>query len=75
MLRNRISGDYFTVNQNMERKKAKDYFMEEKIPREKRDDILLLTDDNHILWALGLRISEYYKVTKETKQILQVIVE
>ena len=75
VLRNRISGDYFTVNQNMERKKAKDYFMEEKIPREKRDDILLLTDDNHILWALGLRISEYYKVTKETKQILQVIVE
>ena len=50
----------------------KSYMIDEKIERELRDRIVLLADGNHILWIVGYRISEYYKITEETKQILQV---
>jgi len=44
----------------------------EKIPREERDKIPLLTDGCHVLWIIGGRISEYYKIDGNTKHILQV---
>ena len=75
VLRNRKTGDYLTINQSMERKTIKDYLIQEKVPREERDSLIFLADENHILWALGLRISENYKVTEDTKQILQVTIE
>lgn len=71
-LRNRKQGDYLTINQQFSRKLLKDYFINEKINQEERDHILLLANDNHILWVIGYRMSEYYKVTKKTKRILQV---
>ena len=74
VLRNRKTGDFLTINKLMSKKKVKDYLIQEKVPRDERDDLLLLTDGSHILWVLGLRISEYYKVTNETKRILQVVI-
>ena len=46
--------------------------IDEKIPRQERDKILLLAEGHHILWIVGYRISEYYKITEHTRQILQV---
>jgi tRNA(Ile)-lysidine synthase len=46
--------------------------IDEKIPKEKRNQIQLLADGHHILWIIGYRISEYYKVTAHTKYVLQV---
>lgn len=48
------------------------YFIDQKIPAGQREQILLLTAENHVLWVIGCRISEYYKVTKTTKRILEV---
>ena len=75
VLRKRLTGDYLTINKNLSQKKLKDYFIQEKIPKDERDNIIVLADNSHILWVLGYRISEYYKITKETKRILQVIVK
>ncbi len=72
VFRIREKGDYFTVHGNRSRKKLKDYMIDEKIPREQRDKIYILAEGNHVLWVPGYRISEYYKVTRETKHILQV---
>ena len=44
----------------------------EKIPREERDRIPLLAIENHVVWLIGYRISEEYKVCKNTKHVLQV---
>lgn len=71
-LRTRQRGDYLTVNKEGGRKLLQDYFVNEKVPKEKRDDVLLLADGSHILWVVGKRISEYYKVTEETKRVLKV---
>ena len=75
MLRNRQTGDYLTINKELSHKKLNDYFIEEKIPKEDRDRVVVLADGSHIIWAMGFRISEYYKVTEETKQILEVSLE
>lgn len=70
-VRNRRTGDYITLKSGG-RKTVKAFMIDEKIPREKRDKILLLAEGSHVLWIVGYRISEYYKVTERTKNILQV---
>lgn len=71
-IRNRRPGDYLQVNGEGGTKKLKDYFIDKKIPREKRCNMAMLADGNHIIWILGDRISERYKVTAMTKNILKV---
>lgn len=72
VVRNRQQGDYLTINTALQKKSLKEYFIQEKIPAEERDRVLVLADGSHILWIPGYRISAYYKVTEETKNILQM---
>ncbi len=69
-VRTRRSGDYITLAGGG-RKSVSRYMIDEKIPRDERDQIRLLAEGSHILWVIGFRISEYYKVTEETTRILQ----
>jgi len=73
-IRTRKAGDFLQINSQGGRKKIKDYFIDMKIPKEERDQILLIADGSHILWILGYgdRISENYKVTDQTKRILSI---
>ena len=70
-VRTRESGDYFLYSGD-KRKLLKRYFIDEKVPEERRDQIPLLTEGNHVLWIIGHRISEYYKITDNTCTILEV---
>lgn len=72
MIRTRQTGDYFTFNAALSKKLLQDYMIDEKIPRQERDNIWLLAEEKHILWAVGYRISTYYKIDADTKYILQV---
>jgi len=71
-LRTRKEGDYLTIDRGLSRKSLQDYMVNEKIPRQVRDQVWLLADGQHILWVIGYRISQAYKVSEETKRILQV---
>ena len=74
-IRTRRTGDFLSIrgaSAEMIHKSIKDYMVTEKIPRQDRDKILLVTEGNHVLWIVGYRISEYYKISKNTKRILQV---
>jgi len=73
-LRTRKTGDYLQINSQGGRKKLKDYFIDLKVPKEERDQVLLVADGSHILWILGYggRISEKYKITDQTKTILSM---
>ena len=75
LLRTRQTGDYLTINQAGNQKKLKEYFINEKIPQEERDRVLLMADGSHVMWVIGHRISDAYKVTPKTKRILQVRAE
>ncbi len=73
-LRGRCPGDYFQAFPDGGRQTVKAYMINEKIPSGKRGRIPILADGSHVLWIIGGRISEAYKVTEETKQILVVTV-
>jgi len=72
VLRTRKTGDYLTINESLSKKTLKKYFIEEKIPKKKRERLYVLAEGSHILWVPGYRISRYYKVEPETQRILQV---
>ena len=69
-LRSRCEGDYLTIDENLSKKKLKDYLIQEKIPKHLRGQYPLVADGSHIMWVIGRRISAYYKITAETKRIL-----
>jgi tRNA(Ile)-lysidine synthase len=71
-LRTRLEGDYLTIDSFNHIKKLKSYFIDNKIPKEDRANILLLADGSHILWVIGHRISNAYKVTERTTRVLKV---
>ncbi|MCC8067349.1 MAG: tRNA lysidine(34) synthetase TilS [Clostridiales bacterium] len=71
-LRTRQTGDYLVVNAQGGTRKLKDYFIDQKIPRSRRDQVLLLADGSHILWVVGYRISEAAKVTEATETVVRI---
>ena len=71
-IRTRTAGDYLTVDDKGHTKKLKEYFINEKVPKEMRDTMLLLADGSHVIWAVGQRISADYKIDENTKKILEV---
>ncbi len=78
VLRSRRSGDYITIKGPdgfPVRKSIKEYMINEKIPASDRDEIFLLASGSHVVWIPGYRISEKAKVTDNTRQILQVILQ
>ena len=72
VIRTRKPGDFLVVNQSGGKKKLKDYFIDNKVPRDERDSILLLAVDSEVIWVIGMRISQKYKIEKNTKQVLSV---
>lgn len=75
VLRTRKPGDFLVVNQNGGRKKLKDYLIDCKIPKEERDRIPLLCVGSEVLWVIGYRISEAYKVLEDTESILKIQIQ
>ena len=71
-VRRRLPGDYLVVSDSGDRQKLKKYLVNEKIPAEERERLLLLADGAHIMWVVGHRISSYYKVDEHTRRILEV---
>lgn len=74
-VRNRREGDRFYPLGLTGSKKLKDFFIDYKIDRDKRDRIPLVCDGDEILWVVGFRISEKYKITDETTEILEIVCE
>lgn len=72
VVRTRQKGDYIVIDADGSKKKLKKYFIDEKIPRRERDQVLVVADGNHVLWVVGYRISEAVKVTPDTKKIIRL---
>ncbi len=73
LIRCRKQGDYLCIDKGGT-KKLKALLIDEKIPRQKRDVLPLLADGSHIMWVIGNRISEAYKVDENTRRILQITI-
>lgn len=69
----RESGDFIHVD-TAHRKKIQDYFVDTKVPREKRDSIPLLKIGREVLWVLPVlnrgRFTAKYKLCRNTKNVI-----
>jgi tRNA(Ile)-lysidine synthase len=72
LIRTRKEGDFIQIDSMGNRKKIKSLFIDDKIPREQRNHLPLIADGNHIIWVVGGRMSEAYKVSDKTKIILEI---
>ena len=71
--RSRKTGDVISLKNG--RKKIKDLFIDEKIPRNERATFPLITVGEEVLWAVGLRVSEKYQPDENTEKYLYVKIE
>ncbi len=70
ILRTRKQGDYIVPFGMTGRKKLQDFFVDGKIDRVERDKIPLLCLGPEVVWVVGNRINENYKVEKSTERII-----
>ncbi len=72
IIRGREKGDCFYPLGLKGRKKIKDFLIDEKVDAEQKDKIPMLICGKDIVWVTGMRISEKFKVTDKTKNILKI---
>ncbi len=72
ILRHRYQGEHWEPLGLGGKKSIKKTFMEMKIPREERNQQLLLCHGKQVIWIVGNGISERVRVTPETKEVLVI---
>ena len=71
-VRKPMENDYLTIDKNGNRKKLRRYFIDAKIPEKLRTDTPVVACGNDILWIVGMRRSEGYRVYADTQYILEL---
>lgn len=69
--RTRKTGDYIEIAGG-KHKSIKALMIDEKIPALIRDKILLVADGSHIVWVVGYRISQAYKIKSSTTYVREI---
>lgn len=72
IIRPRKNGDFFYPKGFGRRKKIQDFFVDLKVPRDERDRIPILTSSEDIVWVVGHRSDERFKIDGNTKRILKI---
>ncbi len=66
------AGDYFYPLGMKNKKKLSDFFVDRKFSIIDKENIWLLTSKTEIIWIIGHRMDNRYKVTKSTSRILKI---
>ncbi|MBN2666135.1 MAG: tRNA lysidine(34) synthetase TilS, partial [Bacteroidales bacterium] len=65
-------GDYFCPLGMKSRKKLSDYFVDNKFSRIKKEETMILESDGDIVWVMGERLDDRFRVTESTKTVLRI---
>lgn len=65
-------GDCFKPFGMKNTKKVAKFLKDNKVPRSKRNRIMLLKDNDAVVWVIGHRIAEDYKVDSSTQTVLEL---
>lgn len=71
-VRCRQEGDYIVPLGMRGRKKIKELFIDNKIPKDERSSIPLVAANSEVIWVIGYNINDNYKITNGTKKILKL---
>lgn len=71
-LRHRKAGDVFYPLGMKGKQKLSDFFVHKKFTNHQKETSWLLCSSNEIVWVLGHRIDNRFKVTEKTKRVLEI---
>lgn len=71
-LRKWQEGDSFCPFGMSNKKKVSDFFINEKLNRNQKEDIWLLLSGNEIVWIVGMRLDNRFRITENTIRILEL---
>tara|TARA_R110000787_G_scaffold59922_10_gene135867 strand:+ start:6216 stop:7535 length:1320 start_codon:yes stop_codon:yes gene_type:complete len=71
-LRKYMKGDYFFPFGMKGKKKLSKFFKDEKLSLVAKEKIWVLTSENDIVWVVGMRADNRFKVEIQTKKILKI---
>jgi len=65
-------GDYFYPLGMINKKKLSDFFKDQKLSLLEKENTWLLCQKNNIIWVIGQRLSNAFKVTNNTTKIIKI---
>jgi tRNA(Ile)-lysidine synthase len=65
-------GEYFRPLGMTDFKKVSDFFIDEKLSIPEKENTWVIASDNKIIWIVGKRIDDRYKITSQTSQVLRM---
>jgi len=71
-VRTRRRGDRFVPFGMKGTVKLQDFFVNAKVPRAERGSIPLVLSGDEIVWTVGYRINDRYKVSKRTRRTIRL---
>lgn len=72
LIRKWKAGDYFQPLGMTGFKKLSDFLIDEKVPLHNKENVWLLCSGQQVVWVMGYRLDNRFRITADTRQILKI---